>query len=218
MHAPLHLCTSAPCTLPCASSRRITSSLPHTSTPAHTCPPSPTRTSPPLHRPTTPPPHHPTTPPPHHPTTAPRLQVQALNRRLEALAHASTESHPSDCAYWVERGKRLDFVGARAVRPAIDRAWAKAAYANAAVPAAAARSARPSVPVLPRVDAVSTDASVPTKLSGDSAALAAAKVRARARAAAPPAARSRDKPQGTRPRGAPTVPSSVPPVALSGDV
>ena len=37
----------------------------------------------------------------------------------------------------MERGKRLDFVGARAVRPALDRAWAKAAYANAAVPAAA---------------------------------------------------------------------------------
>ena len=145
--------------------------------------------------------------------------MQALTRRLEALAHASTESHPSDCAYWVERGKRLDFVGASAVRPAFDRVLAKAPPANAAVPAAAAgRSARPSVPVLPPVDAASTDIAMPTKLSADSAAVAAAKVRARARAAPPPpAARSRSKPQGGRPPK-PTAPSSAPPVALSGDV
>ena len=203
--APLHLCASAPCTL-----------VLHFFTPHHlvasphlyTCPHLPTFTFP----------HFPTAPRLHRPTAAPCLQVQALSRRLEALAHASTESHPSDCAYWVERGKRLDFVGARAVRPAIDRAWAKAA--NAAVPAAAARSARPAVPVLPPVDAASTDVAVPTKVSVDSAAVAAAKVRARARAAPPPApaARSRSKPQGGRPRGEPTVPSSVPPVALSGDV
>ena len=69
--------------------------------------------------------------------------MQALTRRLEALAHASTESHPSDCAYWVERGKRLDFVGASAVRPAFDRVWAKAPPANAAVPAAAGQSEIP---------------------------------------------------------------------------
>ena len=202
---PLHLCmhlrTSAPCTLPTLAHLHL-----------------PTR----LHPINAAPPHQPTSPPPHHPTTAPRLQVQALTRRLEALAHASTESHPSDCAYWVERGKRLDFVGASAVRPAFDRVWAKAPPANAAVPAAAAgRSTRPSVPVLPPVDAASTDIAMPTKLSADSAAVAAAKVRARARAAPPPpAARSRlrSKPQGGRPRDAPTAPSSAPPVALSGDV
>ena len=205
LHLFMHLRTSAPCTLPGAALH------------LHTCPHLPTFISPHVSTPSTQ--HQPTSPPPHHPTTAPRLQVQALTRRLEALAHASTESHPSDCAYWVERGKRLDFVGASAVRPAFDRVWAKAPPANAAVPAAAAgRSARPSVPVLPPVDAASTDIAMPTKLSADSAAVAAAKVRARARAAPPPpAARSRSKPQGGRPPK-PTAPSSAPPVALSGDV
>ena len=204
-------CTSACTSAPLRPAR--CPAPPYTSTPAHLH--LPTR----LHPINAAPAHQPTSPPPHHPTTAPRLQVQALTRRLEALAHASTESHPSDCAYWVERGKRLDFVGASAVRPAFDRVWAKAPPANAAVPAAAAgRSARPSVPVLPPVDAASTDIAMPTKLSADSAAVAAAKVRARARAAPPPpAARSRSKPQGGRPPK-PTAPSSAPPVALSGDV
>ena len=79
-------------------------------------------------------------------------RIVALTRRLEALAQAGTESHQSDCAYWVERGKRLDFVGSRQLRPTIDRAYKPGARAVGG--GGVATTNRPAVPVvLPPVDA-----------------------------------------------------------------
>jgi hypothetical protein len=39
-------------------------------------------------------------------------QLHAMARRLEALAHTSTESHMHDMGYWSERSKRADFATA----------------------------------------------------------------------------------------------------------
>ena len=92
-------------------------------------------------------------------------RVVALTRRLEALAHAGTESHQSDCSYWVERGKRLDFVGSRQLRPTIDRAYKPGARAVGG--GAVATTTRPAM--LPPLDATAEAEAPPEKPAGEKA-------------------------------------------------
>lgn len=93
----------------------------------------------------------------------------ALTRRNEALANAGTEAHQSDCSYWVERGKRLDFVGSRAPRAAVDRAHRAGGNPATLGPTLPLRAALPTA--LPPLDAAS-DAGVAGG-DGDAKAVAA---------------------------------------------
>ena len=56
-------------------------------------------------------------------------QLQAMARRLEVLAHASTESHMTDVGYWGERAKRSDFATAAFTVGSSKRAAQKVAQA-----------------------------------------------------------------------------------------
>jgi len=120
-------------------------------------------------------------------------RVVALTRRLEALAHAGTESHQSDCSYWVERGKRLDFVGSRQLRPTIDRAYKPGARAVGG--GAVATTTRPAM--LPPLDATAEAEAPPEKPAG------AAAEKARGKPAARRTAGQRARPAAATPATAP---------------